>query len=85
MDVERPCSSTTYFEKKSGGRCGQFWEAFTPEFGKMRQDQPMPVRFGITELDKTQPVTADGKNSNLPYPKNYPINYSHENGQEFEA
>jgi hypothetical protein len=26
---------------RSGGRCGQGWEAFTPEFNKMRQDQPM--------------------------------------------
>jgi hypothetical protein len=24
-----------------GDRCGQVWEAFTPEFNKMRPDQPM--------------------------------------------
>lgn len=25
----------------AGVRCGQVWEAFTPEFNKKRQDQPM--------------------------------------------
>lgn len=37
--------------------------SFHAEFDKMRQDQPMAypttVRFGITKLDKMQPVMAE--------------------------